>query len=410
MRLILVAEKEWNFYFQGIEEGKEKKMHIKANCGSLEYDDIISTDESNRDLEDFIIDGKEILEKSKYHASDHFSSWLRYAIEIDVKKTFADEEEKEKEEKIRERFNAIYKLLVKEIGSKKIDPIDIIKMVDKVIVYSAAEGMDVIIQGKLFRLHDDDFLNPKNFLIWYANTFGGLSHLDIEKNEWRAIVDTWINMSVKASPGKDILAPPVITELVDKIIDNRVESEFTADTMQDLENTNIFVFVLKGNDLFLHSKIYNYLMQKYKVSARKMRQYFEHYLKGDASKQFRISGYRARFWIMDWNKLMYDFPELGGVKVIELREAESVKAVEDDKLSFSMFDQLYDQLKDSINIEALKKGISELYEFLKKKNVKIDKYLTKEVFFLLNSKETDNPDFPREVLFKLFDYFNEVKK
>ncbi|MBD6956439.1 MAG: hypothetical protein F9Y92_07400 [Thermoplasmatales archaeon] len=392
--MILIAKKEWNFYFQGIINNKEKKMHILATYGKSGYEDMISIDEDSRELEDFIIIGRD-LKTDRYKMSKNFSTWLHDAIAS----------EDLPEEEISKRYREIFDTLIKEVSLKKLEPIDLIKMTDKVIMYSPAEGMDVVIQGKVFRLHDEDFLNPKNFLIWYASVFGNIAHIDLSKEEWKAVVTAWISMSIKASPGKDTLAPPVLTELIEKIIDNRVENEFTKETLIDLENTQIFAFILKNGDLYVHTKIYNYLMQKYKVSPRRMRQYFEHYLKDDASKQIKVKGSRARFWRMDWNKLMFDFPELEQVKVIEVKEAEIIKDVIDEEFNLSV----YKQLLDSLNIEAIKNGIRDLYQRLRKKNVILDRNLEEDIEFLLNSKETDNPDYPREVLANLLKYFQEEK-
>jgi hypothetical protein len=64
---------------------------------------------------------------------------------------------------------------------------------------------------------------------------------------------------------------------------------------------------------------------------------------------------------------------------------------------------------DSLNIEAIKNGIRALYQRLRKKNVILDRNLEEDIEFLLNSKETDNPDYPREVLANLLKYFQEEK-
>ncbi|MGC8585874.1 MAG: hypothetical protein ACP5L4_07180, partial [Thermoplasmata archaeon] len=206
-------------------------------------------------------------------------------------------------------------------------------------------------------------------------------------------------------PGADTLAPPVLTELIEKIIDNRVESEFTKETMNDLENSQVFAFILKNNILFVHTKIYNYLMQKYKVSPRKMRQYFEHYLLDDASKQMRIQAYRARFWRMDWNKILTDFPELEQVKVIEIKEAQIIQ--EDDEINL----KLIEQLLESTNIEKLRNGIEMLYKKVQKENKIIDNDLKGDIEAILKSDENDidNDEYLREVLGKIFNYFKEAK-
>jgi len=215
----------------------------------------------------------------------------------------------------------------KKINKKHMGPIDIIKKTESVVSYGPATGWAVKVDGQVFRMDGDDFISPKNFMIWYASTFDSM--FECTKDQWKGIVSVWQSMAIKKNPGQDALAPPVIQDLIKSIMEmGVVYDDFVEEQVQNLNNSVMHVYFLKSNMLYVHSSLYKYFKDQNKLTSRKMRQICEPYLikkHGETeytSWRVRVGNTLASFWVFDWNKLLLEEPNLKNVKITKVEQKE----------------------------------------------------------------------------------------
>ena len=192
----------------------------------------------------------------------------------------------------------------------------------KMVIYGPAGGADLFMDSYVFRMKDEDFLTPRNFSIWYATVF--LRTVTIGAGEWKILLDAWLAKATYADSSEDSLSPPVLDDLVSKILKNRVVAKISEDDAINMDRGAATIFWLKDNKhLYVPAKVYGAIMEKYEVSARKMRQYVEQHLVEKSSKHVRIYGYTPRFWVFNWETLVDTYPQLKDVKMEMSVEIES---------------------------------------------------------------------------------------
>lgn len=179
--------------------------------------------------------------------------------------------------------------------------IDILSDTEKVVSYGAS-GYDVYISGRTFRLQGDDFINPKNFIIWYATEFKTTININKIKGMWQMMLNTWMAQSVPASVVEDPLAAPIFDDLIDLLMKNRIYDGFSKQIMTDISK-GAPMYILKDNLLYMSSKEYQKLRKAHDVTFAQMREYFESFLKKDKSEVVSVENLSERFWLFDWGKL-----------------------------------------------------------------------------------------------------------
>ena len=191
---------------------------------------------------------------------------------------------------------------------------DIINKFNQLVLYGPAGGADLFIGNTVFRMKNDDFLTPKNFMIWYATVFR--KTLTIDEVDWKALLDLWLQSATVADSSEDSLAPPVLEDLVNRIVKNRIVRSMSEEDVMNVSRGAASIFWLQADrTLHVPAKIYGAIGEKYNVSTRKMRQYMEKHLVEKSSKQVKLHGEVVRFWLYDWDKLCISFPQLKDIRI-----------------------------------------------------------------------------------------------
>ena len=191
---------------------------------------------------------------------------------------------------------------------------DVINKFRQLVLYGPADGGDLYMGNTVFRMKNDDFLTPKNFMIWYATVFR--KTITIDEVDWKALLDVWLQSATVADSSEDSLAPPVLEDLVNRIAKNRIVRSMSEEDVLNISVGATTVFWLQADrTLHVPAKIYGAIGEKYNVSTRKMRQYMEKHLVEKSSKQVKLHGEVVRFWLYDWDKLCISFPQLKDVRI-----------------------------------------------------------------------------------------------
>ncbi len=140
--------------------------------------------------------------------------------------------------------------------------------------------------------------------------------LTIDEVDWRALLDLWLQSATVADSSEDSLAPPVLEDLVNRIVKNRIVRSLSEEDVMNVSRGAASIFWLQADrTLHVPAKIYGAIGEKYNVSTRKMRQYMEKHLVEKTSKQVKLHGEVVRFWLYDWDKLCISFPQLKDIKI-----------------------------------------------------------------------------------------------
>ena len=212
----------------------------------------------------------------------------------------------------------------REASKGKIGIMELATQFREMNLFGPAGGADLYIGNSVFRMKNDDFLTPKNFMIWYATVFRRT--LTIDDVEWRALLDAWLPNAMMLDSSDDALAPPVMEELIARIMKNRIVKSMTEEDVMDVTKGGATVFWLK-NDKILHvpTKVYQSIADKLGVTTRKMRQFVERHLIEKSSVTSKLHGEVVRFWHFDWDKLCISFPQLRDIKIEMEVEVEDVE-------------------------------------------------------------------------------------
>lgn len=211
-----------------------------------------------------------------------------------------------------------------EASKGKIGIMELATQFREMNLFGPAGGADLYIGNSVFRMKNDDFLTPKNFMIWYASIFRRT--LTLDEVEWRALLDAWLPNAVMLDSSDDSLAPPVMEELITRILKNRIVKTMSEEDVLNVIKGGATVFWLK-NDQILHvpTKVYQSIGDKLGVTSRKMRQFVEKHLIEKKSLQTKLHGEVVRFWHFDWDKLCISFPQLKDIQIemeVEVEDAE----------------------------------------------------------------------------------------
>lgn len=221
-----------------------------------------------------------------------------------------------------EMVDEINKLWRKEVEGAAPTSTEIFINTEKVVSYGPASGMDISIgsETRKFRLHDDDFLSPKNFRIWYTSEFGRMP--EISSQEWKEMIEGWMSMSERKTSIEDDLVPSIWEDFTETLRMNTIYDEFSEDLLENLKTSNVSEFVLLGRSLYVYNRIYEHLKTKFDVKARKLREYFLPFLAESSTKVIHRGEWQGRFWMLDWKKLTEGFPALKEfeAKVVHVEE------------------------------------------------------------------------------------------
>jgi len=218
-------------------------------------------------------------------------------------------------------YNERAKKILEESKTSQVTIDDIIENITSVINYGPVDGMDILYKGRKFRLKGDDFLSAKGFKIWLLSEFGENLRVQMGSNnaQWTYFVSVLQKLSEVRPSAQDDLAPPVFQDLIGSIMRNKVFHEWDEEALVDLDKSGIKSFFLIDGVFYLHSKIYNDIMEHHELTRRKMRQYFEPYLVEQNSVVVHQHDMYLRFWKLDWKRMVADFPELGNLDREEKR-------------------------------------------------------------------------------------------
>jgi len=212
-------------------------------------------------------------------------------------------------------YNERAKRILKESETSQVTIDDVIENVTLIANYGPVDGMDILYKGRKFRLKGDDFLSAKGFKIWLLSEFGENLRVQMGANnsQWTYFVSVLQKLSEIRPSAQDDLAPPVFQDLTGGIMRNKVYHEWEEEALIDLDKSGIKSYFLIDGVFYLHSKIYNDIMEHHELTRRKMRQYFEPYLIEQNSVVVHQHDLFLRFWKLDWKRLSADFPELSSL-------------------------------------------------------------------------------------------------
>jgi len=227
-------------------------------------------------------------------------------------------------------YNERAKRILEESETSQVTIDDIIENITLVVNYGPVDGMDILYKGRKFRLKGDDFLSAKSFKIWLLSEFGENLRIQMGSNssQWTHFVSVLQKLSEVRPSAQDDLAPPVFQDLIGAIMRNKIFHEWDEEALVDLDKSGIKSFFLIDGVFYLHSKIYNDIMEHHELTRRKMRQYFEPYLVEQNSVVVHQHDLHLRFWKLDWKRMVADFPELGNLDKEEKRVAVYISGLE----------------------------------------------------------------------------------
>ncbi|MEM3192874.1 MAG: hypothetical protein QW292_12490 [Candidatus Parvarchaeota archaeon] len=220
--------------------------------------------------------------------------------------------------------NTINEMWRKEIEGSAPASTEIFLDTVKVVSYGPASGLDVSIgsENRKFRLHDEDFISPKNFKIWYASEFGKVPEISME--EWKSMVEGWMSIAERRTSMDDDLVPSIWEDFMETLRMNTIYDEFSEELLDNLRTSNVSEFVLQGNSLYVYNRIYEHLRTKFDLKARKLREYFLPFLLESSTRNVHKGQWQCRFWVLDWTKLKERFPEIKEfeAKVVHVEKKE----------------------------------------------------------------------------------------
>lgn len=202
-------------------------------------------------------------------------------------------------------------------SSGVIFPDEIFTGITQIVNYGPVEGMDITYKGRNFSLKGDDFLSAKGFKIWLLSEFGENLIVPITANEpeWTNLVVVFQKLSIPKPVAQYDLASPVFQDLIMSIKRNKIYTTWDEEALRNLDRAGVKNYFLLDGVFYLHTKIYSEMIEQHELTRRKMRQYFEPYLIMQNSKAVHKGETLARFWWLDWNKMVADLPELGQVVI-----------------------------------------------------------------------------------------------
>ena len=203
-----------------------------------------------------------------------------------------------------------------------VTPAEILASTKKIISYGPASGLDVYLDYQSpFRLKDDDFVNPKNFQIWFAATHK--KHAEFSSaTDWKSLVDEWMASAEDKTADQDPLVPDVIGMICDKVKGCRVYDGFSEEAVEGLlMKSNIFF--LRNRRLLVTAKSYASILDECGTSTRKMRQFVSPFLKKRDSLPLQVKDaegkrHSIRFWVFDWDALCEHRSDLADKAIIQV--------------------------------------------------------------------------------------------
>ncbi len=199
--------------------------------------------------------------------------------------------------------------------SEEIDTVAIewlLENTQMVVNYGAPTGMDITIDGRTFRLKDDDVITSKNFTIWFVSEFG--KYPILSKVDWQQLVTFWSQRSIRKDPASDSIAEPIMDDFLDMLQTATCAMDFgpTAGDKVSVKSS-VFIADAQTDSVFVPVYMMNSLFANYSLSSRKKRQMLGSFLKGVEKQKKRVecengSKMQPWFWVFKLSRIRSERP------------------------------------------------------------------------------------------------------
>ena len=211
-----------------------------------------------------------------------------------------------------------------------------------VVNYGAPTGMDITIEGRTFRLKDDDVITSKNFTIWFVSEFG--KYPILSKVDWQQLVTFWSQRSIRKDPASDSIAEPIVDDFLDMLQMATCAVDFGPAVGDKISvKSSVFVADAQTDSVFVPVYMMNSLFANYNLSSRKKRQMLGSFLKGVEKQKKRVecengSKMQPWFWVFKLSRIRSERPGIipsGTLDDAQNAQDAGVQGMVNDGLSFS---------------------------------------------------------------------------